>query len=349
VPNSIVPLPENNLLLRLHKWAWRQDENFLTEAFAHLLQHLLIDEPEAAVRILQSITNGFLALCPGEARSVEVRTQVFTVEGTPDLQLRTSKQIALLEVKSEADAHPEQLKRYRKLLRDSGLPSALVLLTRYPVTLGEQDERPDAIIRWYQVAEWLELERNRYAFKPVSEHLVSQFLDFLSGRNMTMGQVTWELSGGVRALRALNDVLYEVANACGLQAQPWGDRSSLGIFLDKRNYWIGIQYDQPESLSFQTWNREVDKDAAERLGINGLYEWADKGRYGWHRPLDLESEDVHFFARSNTSQRQVLEQFLRECLDTVKRIEIRSAEPPADATTEPDSSGTEPPGPPRRQ
>ena len=26
----------DNLLLRLHKWAKRQDENFQTEAFAHL-------------------------------------------------------------------------------------------------------------------------------------------------------------------------------------------------------------------------------------------------------------------------------------------------------------------------
>jgi hypothetical protein len=338
---------ENNLLLRLHKWAWRQDENFLTEAFAHLLQHLLNDEPEAAVRILQFMTKDFLVLSPAEARSVEVRTQVFTVEGTPDLQLRTSKQTALLEVKSESDADPEQLKRYRKLLRDSGLPSRLILLTRYPVNLGEHDEQPDTLIRWYEVAEWLEQERDRCASE-LSKHLVSQFLGFLRQRNMTMEQVTWQLSGGVRALRALNNMLYEAANACGLKAQVLGDRTSLGIYLDKRNYWIGIEYDQPENLCFRTWYREVDKDAAERLGIDGLYEWTTEPGYGWKRSLNLESEDVHFFARSKASQLQRLKQFLRECLDIVKQIEIRGEEPP-DTTEEPDSSGTEPPGPPRRQ
>lgn len=162
-----------------------------------------------------------------------------------------------------------------------------------------------------------------------------------------MGQVTWELSGGVRALRALTDMLYEVANACGLQAKPFGSRTSLGIYLDKGHYWIGIDYDQPEKLWFMTHTRKVDKDAAARLGINSLYEWNDKQGYGWQRPLNLESEHVHFFARSHASQMQLLEQFLRECLDMVKRIEIRSGEPSADPTTEPDLPDTEPPSSPR--
>ncbi len=158
---------ENNLLLRLHKWSWRQDENFLTEAFAHLLQHLLIHEPEAAVRVLKELTNGFPTLEAGEARSVEVRTQVFSAEGTPDLQLRTLNQVALLEVKSESDVNPEQLKRYRELLRRSGVPSTLILLTRYPVTPADPREHADFNVRWYQVAEWLERERNSYTFEAV--------------------------------------------------------------------------------------------------------------------------------------------------------------------------------------
>ncbi len=67
--------PENNLLVRLHKWARRQDENFLTETFAHLLLHLLWEEPEAAVNLLQVVTAGFLVIPVRESRAVEVRTQ----------------------------------------------------------------------------------------------------------------------------------------------------------------------------------------------------------------------------------------------------------------------------------
>jgi hypothetical protein len=83
-------LPANNLLLRLHKWAWRQDENFLTEAFAHLLVHLLENEPEAGLGLLKALTGGVLDLPPIEARGVEVRTHVTSSEGTPDLELRST-------------------------------------------------------------------------------------------------------------------------------------------------------------------------------------------------------------------------------------------------------------------
>ncbi len=39
--------PVNNLFLRLHKWASRQDENFLTESLVLVLDHLLVLAPAA--------------------------------------------------------------------------------------------------------------------------------------------------------------------------------------------------------------------------------------------------------------------------------------------------------------
>jgi hypothetical protein len=55
---TIVESPRYNLLVRLHKWAWRQDENFLTESLAFVLEHLLENEPEAGVRIVALMTGG---------------------------------------------------------------------------------------------------------------------------------------------------------------------------------------------------------------------------------------------------------------------------------------------------
>jgi hypothetical protein len=49
---------QKNLLVRLHKWAI-QKENFLTEAFAHLLVHLLEREPDVAAKIICEITGGY--------------------------------------------------------------------------------------------------------------------------------------------------------------------------------------------------------------------------------------------------------------------------------------------------
>jgi hypothetical protein len=343
--------PENNLLLRLHKWAHRQDENFLTDTFAHLLQHLLSEEPEAAANLLRRLTAGFFQLTVAEARHVAIRTQVTLTEGTPDLELRTLTQLAFVEVKVESEPDAEQLRRYRRLLSESGLGStALILLTRYPADLKLGTEGPVPCVRWYQVAEWLEEEAGRYRFKPVSAYLVNQFLGFLGARNMVMGQVTWELAGGARALRTLTDMLYEVASACGLPAQHQGSWDYMGIkmgaSLKRPDYYIGIYLDRPEVLVFETGYRKVDAEAAARLGVEGVYEWTTATGHGWQRKLDLNSEKAAFFVRTKSRQMQLLEEFLRECLDTVKRIEIGGDAGLPDEEDAPDAPGSPPPTPP---
>jgi hypothetical protein len=316
--------PRDNLFLRLHKWAVRQVENVLTDAFAHVLQHLLDHEPEAAVALLENLTAGFFRLGPEEAKSVELRTQITLSEGTPDLEIRTSGRLAYVEVKSESEAGPEQLKKYRQILEKSGVPSTcLILLTRYPASISDEKALPDAFVRWYQVADWMEQECARYTLKSVSAYLVEQFLGFLGARNMTIGQVTWELPGGVRALRTFTDMLTEAATACGLKAQPWGSRNEMGVNLNNSSYWIGITYDSPQILTFWTYKgKKVDKDKAAHLGKGSVFEWDDKTGFGWKRELDLESEDVHFFARSKASQMQLLESFLKECLKMAQSVEL---------------------------
>src|SRR5947209_10065165 len=158
--------PQSNLLVRLHKWAHRQDENFLTESFAYVLQYLIEEEPQAASGLFRSLTDGFLNLQPVEVRAVTVRTQIVTGEGTPDLALRSADRLAFIEVKSESAASSAQLEKYRKLLDESGvLHTRLVLLTRHLVDLDPANLVGVHCVRWYQVADWLEAERVQYTFK----------------------------------------------------------------------------------------------------------------------------------------------------------------------------------------
>lgn len=84
--------PANNLLFRLHRWAWRQDENFLTEAFAHLLTHLVEHEPEVGVRLANKVTGNLLAFDSKVDERVEVRTQVRGIDGKPDIEILSGKQ-----------------------------------------------------------------------------------------------------------------------------------------------------------------------------------------------------------------------------------------------------------------
>ncbi len=67
---------QSNLFVRLHKWAVRQDENFLTETFAYLLEYLIENEPEAACELVARLTGGIITLPPQQVRGLEIRTQI---------------------------------------------------------------------------------------------------------------------------------------------------------------------------------------------------------------------------------------------------------------------------------
>ena len=74
--------------LRLHKWAARQDENFLTESLAVVLEQLLILAPAvgdaAGWPAYGRVHRRALWTMP---RLIEIRTQVETGQGRPDLEI----------------------------------------------------------------------------------------------------------------------------------------------------------------------------------------------------------------------------------------------------------------------
>ncbi|MGH7223796.1 MAG: hypothetical protein ACRELF_11245, partial [Gemmataceae bacterium] len=148
-----------NLFARLHKWAARQDENFLTESLAVVLEQLLILAPEIGVRLVSQLTGGFIDLAPGDASAIEIHTQVETGSGRPDLEIGVWDRLVWIEVKVESELRTGQLEGYRVLLRECGIAQTrLVLLTRYPEVFQEVETRPDLEVRWFELADWLESE-----------------------------------------------------------------------------------------------------------------------------------------------------------------------------------------------
>jgi hypothetical protein len=322
---------QDNLLVRLHKWAARQDENFLTEAFSFLLEHLARNDAQAAAAILSHVTNGIISQ-PADMPKLVIRTQVRGEQGIPDMELRTDRYFVIIEIKSEAAAEEAQLRKYREKLEDEknaipGTVAGLFMITRYPVSISGADE----YFRWYKVAEWIETECHNYPVKANSQFLVDQFLGFLKARNMTMGQITWEMPMGVRSLRTLADMFYEAAIACGLKPQIVGTLEWMGIKLDGNKYWAGIQYSDPERIVFGTNMACVDPVKADALDVGSTYEWDNKKGHGWRRELVLESEETHFFSRSKASQLQFLEQFLRESHALAMKVTIDTSNQPAEA------------------
>jgi hypothetical protein len=142
-----------NLFARLHKWAVRQDENFLTESLALLLELLLEREPAFGVRLIKCLTGGLIDLETSEAAAVEILTQVETAQGRPDLEIRAPERLVWVEVKAEAPLHAGQLEGYRIGLNKSGVKEVrLGLLTRYVVGFGPGEEQPDLALRWFDMA-----------------------------------------------------------------------------------------------------------------------------------------------------------------------------------------------------
>jgi hypothetical protein len=316
----------------LHKWAARQDENFLTESLAVVLEQLLILAPEVGVRLVSKLTGGFIDLPPGDASAIEINTQVETGSGRPDLEIGLTNRLVWIEVKVESALRTGQLEGYRVLLRECGIEQTrLVLLTRKPEIFQDEDTRPDLEIRWFELADWLENELPAVeAANEVVAFLARQFLDFLRGRNMNLTQVGKFMPEGLRDLASMLDMLFEAAVACKVTAKKavyWEPTWSIGINLEGKKYWLGVSSAEPETLWFGTYHCRIDPEKGARLDGEVVEDKSVPGSYRWWRGSELNSESVHFFSRTKVGQMRWLESFLRECLTMARSIETPDQPP----------------------
>jgi hypothetical protein len=320
--------PASNLFLRLHKWAARQDENFLTESLAVVLEHLLVLAPGVGTRLVARLTDGLIDVAPEDAGTIEIRTQVETAQGRPDLEISVPNRLVWFEVKVESRLRTGQLEGYRVLLAEQGAErTRLVLLTRYAEDFQPGDARPDLERRWFEFADWLENDlAASEAAGDVAGFLARQFLDFLGARGMTLTQVGKYMPEGLGAWGSLLNMLREAAAACQVSAALSADWESIGVKID-RKYWVGVDYADTGKLWFGTYCR-IDPEAAAKLGVGEVTEesWVS-GRYRWWRSAELESEPVHFFVRSKVKQMEWLQGFLRECLAQAQSIETPDQPP----------------------
>ncbi len=209
----------NNLLVNLRKWVSRQDDNFTTESLAHLLRHLCENESEVAARLLTKMTNCSIAFTPDTTKVATIKTQVTTEEGRPDIEISFPGSLVYVEAKVESGLGPDQLKHYRRELDragNKGRPHKRLSFCSHGIRHLTQSVKPDAAIRWHDIAEWLSLERCQNTINdPVSAYLVDSFLGYLKERGMIMEPVRRDLIGGAQDLWNLILMLKEAATACG--------------------------------------------------------------------------------------------------------------------------------------
>ena len=203
--------PES-LLARLYPYIHRQQENFTTESFAHLLEHLVRREPVAAARVLDWLTGStfFSVDCALEALSIV--TQEHTEKhGIPDIRISGGDIDVLVEVKLDASLTYAQADAYAKELLAQARPRrALVALVR---------SQPGPLPEGTVVRTWADLGRELRAESyqhEVTGHLVNQLVGLMtlghhfagkSGRDITQGRESFGLLGEHGFLHLLFDLL----------------------------------------------------------------------------------------------------------------------------------------------
>jgi hypothetical protein len=166
---------ENNLLLALYKYAYRQGENFTTAAFVHLLRHLLKSDPKPGAEFVKWLTRDWISLDQAEAAQVTIEVQIRRQGKQPDIHIYAPRgRNAIIEVKLwDSNLNDPLLDRN----------TTLVFLTMKPLT----SLKPEPGTRqrlWSEVEKWLELAGGTVLDR-TSKHLIGQFCGFLAGRDVS--------------------------------------------------------------------------------------------------------------------------------------------------------------------
>jgi hypothetical protein len=303
----------DNLLLRVSKWSG-QPENFITEAFAHLLRNLLSDESEIGASLLKYMTNGIVSIHQSDADKVSVETQVRIPYGCPDILILTPQHRVYVEVKDGAPPGDTQISRYRQDLKrfPDDIQTGVILLTRYPVIPTAENEEPDCYIRWYQISEFLEQKRPGVS-NAETGYLVDSFLGFLKEKSMAIEAVGYELSAGVHGLQNLLTMIGEALASCKIPIhQRTAAWSYIGYYVDaSRKHYFGVYYDTPTWLTFEG-NLDPKGPHYDKLRehLSTLDGEEESGQ--WTRKIDLASEEVHFFALGKANQMRFVEDFVQK-------------------------------------
>lgn len=174
----------DNLLVKLHGWATQQSENFTTESFAHVLEHLMRARPRAAVRFLNWLTDGRVTVDESDVHEFEVRRQPGAgPHGRPDLLIEGPDVAVIVEVKLGGDLGNSQASAYLCAL--AKLPQTRRVLVGITGQAPPAALPPEMVLRlWRDVA--VELQRESEAAcgdggdAVVTDHELTQFVGFLS-------------------------------------------------------------------------------------------------------------------------------------------------------------------------
>ena len=307
---------EHNLLLALSKWASGQQENFLTEAFAYLIEKLCDSAPDVGAEFLRWLSDGRFCVSQDRMAQISVETQPrLGSDKQPDIRIEGPAHLMYVEMKDRAPVKLAQLTKYADDLRKQRQYTrgrSLILITRgWP---GEKAEAVRGIScrRWYAAAEFLRCRRTSIADARASGY-VDQFLTLLGGKGMSYEHVGSELAPGVKALQNLMTMVLRALEQRGIRATYHVDKDGYACyFFDRRNHAVTVFLEYAGKLFFETkWSR------LRRLSIALGEGWTNMESGYAGKALDLSASG--FFDRdASGEQAEMVQGFVEACLREVK-------------------------------
>ena len=300
----------NNLLISLYRWCNHQGENFTTEAFTHLLCHLLDDEPEAASSIISTITGSYLKIDPNKTEQVQITAQPTTggARKRPDIEIRYPDYLIFIEVKIDSMFGLGQMGSYLRELQSCGIKNTrLITITKHDYAYHQGDlaePAPHVAVRWYQLADYLESTLAAQIDKNTSQHFVEQFTEFLNKEVVTMQRADCEIEPGVRSMLSVLSIIEHVLASNRMPATRSSGTSYrngwIGYYFQipgKGKCFTGIYLDRPNAV---TLNTEFPVKLAK--GVTAPLLGSVMGNGLWVRDIDLSDSAVGFFVLDKNSQ-----------------------------------------------
>ena len=85
---------------------------------------------------------------------------------------------------------------------------------------------------------------------------------------MTIAQVGKYMPEGVRAFSNLMNMLVEAAVACKLTVKKYKSwNESMGLYLEGKRYWVGVNFSEPEYLQFSTMACRIDPADPQKVAF----------------------------------------------------------------------------------
>lgn len=280
-----------NIFSALSKYNSAKNENYLTEAFVFILNHLLQNDRPLCLPILEILCVNNDEYSFGIDEEISITTQETTEFGRPDIQILTPDKLIYIEVKHDSGLGDKQLDNYNQALIKYGLNKTitrLIFLSRFPSDLPESSEKPNKHVHWYEIYNIL----SKYQTKDqVIKFLIQSFMEFLEVKKMSVQKVTWEYIKGVTAFKDLINMLGVAIEAAGLTIyQKTAGWEWMGYYIEDNNNFLGVYYDTPLFISFGTT-------------INGK----------WKTVHTLDFEQIHFFSLNKDEQFEKITNFIKVC------------------------------------